>query len=595
MSDHPRPFLNISRSVTGKEWRARLDDDRPGLALAQGFGLPEVVGRVLAARGIDADTCEAFLTPSLRTSMPDPSILKDMDRAAGRIADAVTNDEAIAIFGDYDVDGATSTAVWRRFLRALGREPAIHIPDRVREGYGPNGPALRALAARGVKLVITVDCGTTAFKALDEAREAGLDVIVVDHHTAETRLPAALAVVNPNRLDDTSGLGALCAAGVCFLTVVAVNRELRRRGYHAERGEPNPLDWLDLVALGTVCDVVPLVGLNRVLTAQGLRVMAKRGNVGLAALADLAGVAERPDAYHAGFTLGPRVNAGGRVGGADLGARLLSTDDPIEAAELARALDAHNAERKEIESAVLEEALSMVDGAATGPLILLAAENWHPGVVGIVAGRLKERFHRPACIGAIERGEDGRRLVKTSGRSVPGVDLGAAVITAREAGLLVAGGGHRMAAGFTFDAARMEEVRSFLTERVRAAGDTIDATPILEVDGAVTPAGASIDLVTTLERVAPFGTGNPEPRFVVTDARIVRADVVGERHVRCILSGAGGGRLKAVAFRSLETDLGRALLTAGGRPLHLAGTLRVDRWNGRETPQLTIEDAAIPA
>jgi len=595
MSDHPRPFLNISRSVTGKEWRARLDDDRPGLALAQGFGLPEVVGRVLAARGIDADTCDAFLTPSLKTSMPDPSILKDMDRAAGRIADAVTNDENIAIFGDYDVDGATSTAVWRRFLRALGREPAIHIPDRVREGYGPNGPALRALAARGVKLVITVDCGTTAFKALDEAREAGLDVIVVDHHTAETRLPAALAVVNPNRLDDTSGLGALCAAGVCFLTVVAVNRELRRRGFHAERGEPNPLDWLDLVALGTVCDVVPLVGLNRVLTAQGLRVMAKRGNVGLAALADLAGVAERPDAYHAGFTLGPRVNAGGRVGGADLGARLLSTDDPIEAAELARALDAHNAERKEIESAVLEEALSMVDGAATGPLILLAAENWHPGVVGIVAGRLKERFHRPACIGAIERGEDGRRLVKTSGRSVPGVDLGAAVITAREAGLLVAGGGHRMAAGFTFDAARMEEVRSFLTERVRAAGDTIDATPILEVDGAVTPAGASIDLVTTLERVAPFGTGNPEPRFVVTDARIVRADVVGERHVRCILSGVSGGRLKAVAFRSLETDLGRALLTAGGRPLHLAGTLRVDRWNGRETPQLTIEDAAIPA
>jgi len=593
MSDHPRSFLNVSRSVTGKEWRARLDDDRPGLALAQGFGLPEVVGRVLAARGVTPDICEAFLSPSLRTSMPDPSILIDMDRAAARIADAVMAEEGIAIFGDYDVDGATSTALWRRFLRAVGREPAIHIPDRVKEGYGPNGPALRDLAARGIKLVITVDCGTTAFRALEEAREAGLDVIVIDHHTAETRLPSAHAVVNPNRLDDTSGLGALCAAGVCFLAVVAVNRELRRRGFHAGRVEPNPMDWLDLVALGTVCDVVPLVGLNRVLTAQGLRVMAKRANVGLAALADLAGINERPDAYHAGFALGPRVNAGGRVGGADLGARLLSTEDPVEATELARALDAHNAERKAIESAVLEAALAMVDERGVGPLIMLADESWHPGVVGIVAGRLKERFHRPVCVGAIERGEDGRRLVKTSGRSIPGVDLGAAVIAAREAGLLLAGGGHRMAAGFTFDAERIEEVRSFLTERARAAGDPTDATPILELDGAVTPAGASIDLVTTLERVAPFGTGNPEPRFVVTDARIARADVVGERHVRCILSGAGGGRLKAVAFRSLETDLGRALLGAGGRPLHLAGTLRVDRWNGRETPQLLIEDAAF--
>lgn len=594
MPDLPRSFLDISRSVTGREWRARLDDDRPGLALAQGFGLPEIVGRVLAARGVTAETCETFLAPSLRASLPDPSILIDMDRAAERIARSVTENEGVAILGDYDVDGATSTALWTRFLRALGREPMIHIPDRIKEGYGPNGPALRALAARGAKLVITVDCGTTAFAALEEAREAGLDVIVVDHHAAETRLPPAHALVNPNRLDDTSGLGTLCAAGVCFLTVVAVNRSLRRAGFHGGGAEPNPIDWLDLVALGTVCDVVPLVGLNRVLTAQGLRVMAKRGNVGLAALADQAGLSERPDAHHAGFTLGPRVNAGGRVGGSDLGARLLSTEDPTEAATLARALDAHNAERKEIEVAVLEEALSMIDGTSPPPLILLVGENWHPGVVGIVAGRLRERFHRPVCVGAIERAEDGRALAKTSGRSIPGIDLGAAVIAAREAGLLIAGGGHRMAAGFTFDSARIEEIRSFLTERVLAAGDVSEAAPILELDGAVTPAGASIDLVTTLERVAPFGTGNPEPRFVVTDAHIVRADVVGERHVRCILSGAGGGRLKAVAFRALDTDLGRALLGAGGRQLHLAGALRVDRWNGRETPQLFIEDAAFP-
>jgi single-stranded-DNA-specific exonuclease len=597
MSEPTAPFLNIAESITGKQWVARAADDRMGWALTQGFGLPEIVGRVLAARGVTPETCEAFLSPTLKTLMPDPSDLRDMDRAAERIARAVIDGEPVAVFGDYDVDGATSTALWRRFFRALGRDLVVYIPDRVAEGYGPNAPALRKLAQQGIRLVVTVDCGTTAFAALEAARDAGLDLIVLDHHVAESRLPPALAIVNPNRLDEGEDYRTLCAAGVCFLTVVAVNRELRKAGFHAGRSEPNPMDWLDLVALGTVCDVVPLVGLNRAFAAQGFKVMAKRGNPGLAALADIAGIKEKPDAYHAGYVLGPRVNAGGRVGGADLGARLLSTDDPMEAMDLARRLEGHNAERREVEQVVLEEATAQVEAEADArdSLIFAVGEGWHPGVVGIVASRLKERYARPACVVALETGENGQAIGKASGRSVRGVDLGAAVIAARQAGLLLAGGGHRMAAGFTVAADKIGELRAFLAERIAQQADGGPVLPTLDLDGALSVPGASLDLVATLDRIAPFGTGNPEPRFAIADARIVRADVVGTNHVRCILTGSGGGRLKAIAFRALDSELGQALLRSGGAPLHLAGTLRADRWNGAEGVQLFIEDAAHPA
>jgi single-stranded-DNA-specific exonuclease len=592
----PPAFLDIAQSVTGKRWQLRACDERLAWALAQGRGLPEVVGRVLAARGVTEDGCDTFLAPTLRALLPDPSRFKDMDTAAARIARAVRAGEAIAIFGDYDVDGATSAAILKRFLRAVGVEARLYIPDRVTEGYGPNAPALLRLKAEGIGLVVTVDCGVAAFAALDAAAQAGLDVVVLDHHAAEPRLPPAVAMVNPNRLDEDGAYRTLCAAGVTFLTVVAVNRRLRADGFYGSRPEPDLMEWLDLVALGTVCDVVPLTGLNRALVTQGLKVMARRGNAGLAALADVAGVKERPDAYHAGFVLGPRVNAGGRVGAADLGARLLSTDDPLEAQALALRLDEHNGERRLIEQQVLEDALARVEamGDRAASLVFVAGDGWHPGVVGIVASRLKDRYGRPACVVALETGPDGSVVGKASGRSVRGVDLGAAVIAARQHGLLLAGGGHRMAAGFTVAAGRMDELRTFLAGRIAQQAAEAPLVPTLEFDGVLAVGGATVALVETLARLGPFGTGNAEPRFALADARVVRADVVGANHVRCILTGSDGARLKAISFRSLDTDLGRALLRAGSTPLHLAGHLRIDRWNGVEGVQLFIEDVAFP-
>ena len=595
MTDTPC-FLDVRTSITGKRWQPRPCDDRLAWALAQGRGLPEIVGRVLASRGVTEDACDSFLNPTLKALLPDPSRFRDMDKAAERIARAVLEGESIAVFGDYDVDGATSAALLVRFFRALGVEARIYVPDRVSEGYGPNAPALRRLHAEGVRLVIAVDCGVSAFAALEAAAEVGLDVVVLDHHAAEPRLPPAAAIVNPNRLDEDGQYRTLCAAGVTFVAVVAVNRALRAAGFYAGRNEPALMDWLDLVALGTVCDVVPLTGLNRALVAQGLKVMARRGNTGLAALADVVGLKERPDAYHAGYVLGPRVNAGGRVGMADLGARLLSTDDPVEAMELAQRLEAHNAERRAIEQTVLQDAIARIEALAEfeSELVFVAGEGWHPGVVGIVASRLKERYSRPACVVALETRPDGTLIGKASGRSVRGVDLGAAVIAARQEGLLIAGGGHRMAAGFTVAGDRLSDLRVFLTARIAAQVSAAPLVPTLELDGALSVGAATPALVATLDKLGPFGTGNAEPRFAMADARVVRADVVGANHVRCILSGGDGGRLKAIAFRALESELGKALLTGGSAPLHVAGVLRVDRWNGQEGVQLLIDDAARP-
>ncbi len=591
-------FLGVERSLTGKRWEERLGDARLALALAQRLGLPEVVGRVLAARGVDVDDAERFLDPTLRAYLPDPSALQDMDRAAARLVRAVEEGEKIAVFGDYDVDGATSAAVLARFFAALGIELEIYIPDRLAEGYGPNAPALKRLKAAGTDLVITVDCGITAYEALGEAAAAGLEVVVVDHHAAEARLPAAAAVVNPNRLDDSSGQGQLAAVGVAFLLVVALNRALRDAGWYSRNRCPEPdlMQWLDLVALGTVCDVVPLTGLNRALVAQGLKVMAGRRNAGLAALGDVARLDERPGTYHAGFLLGPRVNAGGRVGEAPLGARLLTCDDPAEAAAIAARLDAYNTERREIELQVLDQAIRQVEETGAGEgLVVVAAEGWHAGVIGIVASRLKERFNKPALVVALENG-----VGKGSARSVPGVDLGAAVIAARQAGLLVNGGGHPMAAGLTVAAESLAELTAFLDARLARRLAEIDYRPSLGIDGALQPRGATLELLAQLERCAPFGVGNVQPRFVLPSVRVSKASVVGDNHVRCFIgaaagspgSGAAGGSLKGIAFRSLESDLGPALLQTAGLPLHLAGRLQADRWGGRESVQFIIEDAA---
>ncbi|TSD84064.1 single-stranded-DNA-specific exonuclease RecJ [Mycobacterium sp. KBS0706] len=580
-------LFGVERSAKGARWIGRAADDRLALALSQRHALPELVARVLAARGIGLDDAPAFLNPTLRALLPDPSVLRDMDRAAERIARAVTAGEGIAVFGDYDVDGATSTALMTRYLRAVGIEPQIHIPDRIAEGYGPNAQALEKLRAGGAGLVVTVDCGTTAFDALEGA--AGVDIVVLDHHTAEPRLPKVAAVVNPNRLDQDPGLGQLAACGVTFLALVALNRTLRKAGLFANRPEPDLMALLDLVALGTICDVVPLTGLNRALVGQGLKVMAQRCNTGLAALADVARVTETVDAYHAGYILGPRINAGGRIGRADLGARLLATEDKAEAARIAALLDEHNVDRKTVEAEVMAAAIAQVEASDAGPVILVAGEGWHPGVVGIVAGRLRERYGRPSCVVGFEGG-----IGKASGRSVPGVDLGAAVIAARQAGLLLSGGGHRMAAGFTVRQEQVAELRAYLTEHIDgqvAAQPGEPMVPLVELDGTLMVEAATVELAETLCRLGPYGAGNPEPRFALPRVRVVAASVVGGGHVACTLVGPDGGRLRAIAFRCADQPVGQALLRRDAL-LHVAGTLRLDRWNGNVRVQLFIDDVA---
>jgi len=588
-------FLGVGRSLTGRRWMPRLSDDRLALQLAQQTDIPELLARVLAARGVTVETCEAHLNPTLKEFLPDPSSLMDMDRAAERIADAITSSEHVAVFGDYDVDGATSSALLKRYFEMAGALLRIYIPDRIKEGYGPNAPAFLKLKDLGVSLIITVDCGTMAHKPLGIAKERGLDVVVVDHHQAEVLLPPAFAIVNPNRLDDTSGLGQLAAVGVVFLLLVALNRTLRARGwFDGDRAEPKLLDLLDLTALGTVCDVVPLTGLNRAFVTQGLKVLGARKNIGLTALGDVSKLEGAPGTYHAGFLLGPRVNAGGRVGRADLGARLLTTHDASEADEIAAALDTYNRERQAIEAVVLEQALEQVEvslarsGANQAPpLIIASAKGWHPGVIGIVASRLKDKYERPTFVIAF----DGKGVGKGSGRSIPGVDLGRAVTAALEAGLLTNGGGHAMAAGLTLAENKLEAFHEFLNARI--ADDVLSAgeTRLLKLDGALTTQAASREMFELLEQAGPYGAGNPEPRFAVPRARVVRADRVGQNHVRCILAGDEGGRLKSIAFRAADSPLGEALLNGRGALFHIAGRLRADDWQGRRDVQLQIDDA----
>jgi len=587
-------LLGIEQSLSGRRWCARAQDDRLAVALAQKLSISDLLARVLAARGVDLTNADRALDPTLRALLPDPSRLKDMDKAATRLADAIEAREPIAIFGDYDVDGATSTAVLTRFLRALDLDPMRYIPDRLAEGYGPNEPAMEKLAADGAKLVITVDCGTLSYAPLERAAALGLTVIVADHHLSEPKLPTAHAVVNPNRLDDDTDLGALAAVGVVFMLVIATNRELRARGFFDDRAEPNPLDWLDLVALGTVADVVPLQGLNRAFVTQGLKIAARRGNAGLTSLFDVARVDEPPSPYHLGYVIGPRVNAGGRVGEAGLGTELLISDDPLAAEPMAKTLDRYNQERRAIEQAVLEAALEQAQNSYTGnremaPLIAVADKGWHPGVIGIVASRLKDRYRRPSLVMALT--EDG--LAKGSGRSVPGVDLGRAVTAALEAGLLVNGGGHVMAAGLTVEQGKIPALSEFLEERLAASVRDAMASHELGLDGVVSVSGATLELINDIARAGPFGSANPEPRFAVSHARVVRSKTVGDgSHIHAVLTDEAGGRLTAIGFGLTETALGQHILSSKA-PLHLAGPIRANHFNGRVTPQLVIDDGAL--
>ncbi len=575
-------FAGLERSVLGRRWQPRLGDARTAMALAQRAGLSETVARILAGRGVDAEHAASFLAPKIRDAMPDPSHLKDMDKAVDRLIAAIDAGEPIAIFGDYDVDGATSAALLHGHLEALGAKVRHYIPDRMKEGYGPNAPALLMLAQEGVRVVVTVDCGTTAHAPLAAAAEAKLDVIVVDHHAAEVSLPQAFAIVNPNRIDQTSELGQLAAVGVAFLLLVALNRTLRKRG----RDAPDLLEALDLVALGTVADVVPLTGLNRAFVAQGLKAIAARARIGIAALADVAGLAETPQAFHLGFLLGPRVNAGGRVGEADLGVRLLTTRDPIEATDLAKRLDGYNRDRQRIEADVLAAALAQAE-ENQNDLTLVAGEGWHPGVIGIVASRLKDRFDRPAFVVALD-GDVG----KGSARSAFGWDIGAATIAARQAGLLVNGGGHANAAGLTVARDALPALRAFLDAHLAEHLKRASRATVLDYDDVVPLSAATPAFLDELEQVGPFGMGNPEPRFVLAGVRIAKADVVGTNHVRCFLQDVRGARLAAIAFRSLDSELGSLLLRGDGAPLHLVGRLKRDTYRGAVRVQFHIEDAA---
>lgn len=593
----PRRFLGVERSLTGRAWLERLDGPgaQTATAIAQRNEVPDVVARVLAGRGVRMEEAAAFLDPTVKRLMPDPSSVTAMDVGAGRIADAIVAGETVAILGDYDVDGAASSALLARFLRAQGREPLVYIPDRIFEGYGPNIDALRKLAASGARLVVCVDCGSTSFAALEAGRELGLSIVVIDHHQLGTELPVADAVINPNRQDDLSGLGHLAAVGVTFLAVVAVSRALRARGWYGDaRKEPELLQWLDLVALGTICDVVPLVGLNRAFAAKGLLAMARRENRGLAALADVARLGGQPAPYHLGFVLGPRINAGGRIGDAALGARLLASDDPAECEALAAELDRLNRERQVLEARMLEEAFAEAEAelaGGPGPAILLtASERWHPGVVGLIASRLKDRYHRPSLAIALQ----SNGLGSGSGRSIAGVDLGHAIREAAARGLLVKGGGHAMAAGLTVEQARLGELRAFLTAALGAPVAASPETDGLKIDAALSAGGATVRLIEELDRAGPFGSGNPEPVFALPAHQVAFADTTHGGHVRVSLKALDGTVLGATAFRAADSALGRALLQSRGRTLHFAGTLSIDQWQGRRQAAFRIIDAAEP-
>ena len=579
------PFAcGVERSLLGQPWRWRRSG---GDDLGR-----DLVDQLLLARGVDEPDLARQRQPTIRDFLPDPSEFRDMDKAAIRLANAVEAGETIAIFGDYDVDGATSAALLTLLLRRLGAEPMIYIPDRLMEGYGPSGAALVELKRRGASLAICVDCGAQAFEALQEASDAALDVIVCDHHQCATSLPVAHALINPNRLDESetgAAHGHLAAVGMAFLLGVALIRELRNRDCFADKPEPRIMDLIDIVALGTVADVARLKTLNRAFVTQGLKVMADRRNVGLAALIEASRLAKAPTCRDLGFALGPRINAGGRVGKSDLGVRLLTTTDPEEARTIAAELDRLNEERRAIEMLVTEQANEQADSQANGPLVLVSGRGWHPGVIGIVASRLKERFHRPAIVIAEE--EDGTG--KGSGRSISGVDMGAAVLAAKDSGLLVAGGGHAMAAGLTVAPGGIGPLREFLQDRMAADVEVALGGRSLLLDALLAPGGVSGSLCDQLDAAGPYGAGWPAPRVAAGPARLMRPGIVGNGHVRAIACGDDGRSFKLIAFRAADTELGQALLSSpADKRWWLAGTIKRDEWNGGNAAEMHLEDAA---
>ena len=584
-------FLGVTQSVTGNRWVARKASDDVATQIAALTGLPAPVARALASRQVQPDGVQRFLEPKLRDILPDPSHLLDMDTAIERTLAALLTDETIILFANFDVDGATSSAQVRRFFRALGKEVGCYIPDRHKEGYGPKVESMRQLAQDGADLIITLDCGTMAHEALSAARDAGADVIVLDHHMAIEELPPAVAVVNPNRLDDPSEHGAIAACGLTFLYLVALNRALREMNYYEDQGitPPDLMGMLDMVAMGTVCDVVPLLGLNRVYVSQGLRILERWNNPGMKALREITGRNGilTPEIF--GFDLGPRINAGSRMGDSRIGSDLLSTDDPELAKELAQRLDDLNVERRAVEAEVMKEArkAALENRAVVPPILIAGGEGWHPGVIGVVAGRLKGNHRRPAIVVSFEGG-----LGKGSGRSIPGINLGALILEAKDRGLLIEGGGHAMAAGLAVSEEKWPAFVAYMEAEVGARLNQAPDPDVMEFDVAMAPAAVTFETVQIFKGMEPFGQGNPRPRVAITRPRIANATIVGEKHVAVQLEGSDGARVRAIAFRAVENPLGDALLHRSDRPLHVAGNLALDEYRGGRNVQMIIEDAA---
>jgi single-stranded-DNA-specific exonuclease len=585
--ESPAAF-NVVRSFSGRRWILRAASDEAVRALSLDGSVSPLLARLLAVRGVTAGEIDGILNPTLKQLLPEPLTLKDMVKAVARTHAAIVGGEKIAVFGDYDVDGSASAALMSEFLTSVGHKPRVYIPDRMTEGYGPSARAMEILKGECASLVITVDCGAAATAALTAAHDIGLDVVVLDHHAIEVA-PPAFAQVNPNQPGDTSGLGHLCAAGVTFVFLVALNRSLREAGWYAANGiaEPDLRAHLDLVGLATICDVVPLTGVNRAFVRAGLVRLSTLARPGIRALAAIAGVAPPFTPYHLGFVFGPRINAGGRVGKCDLGVELLTEKDPARAEDLAALLDLHNKERQAIEKLILEDAIAMAGLQANAPFVLVHGDGWHSGVVGIVAGRLKERFNKPALVAGFE-GLSGRG----SARSIAGIDIGAIVRAAHADGHLSSGGGHAMAAGFSLDAANLDQFREFLEAQFSGQGGALEAASELTLDLPISPAGATTAFIADIARIGPFGSGNPEPLFVATDVRIAFADVVGKDHIRLRLEGGDGARLEAIAFRAASAPLGEGLLKSRGKLIHAAGRLKADEWNGQTRVQLQVEDAA---
>jgi single-stranded-DNA-specific exonuclease len=589
-----RNFLDVARSVSGRRWVPRLEDERLAEAISQRYELPEILGRVMAARGVALDDAEAFLNPTIRSLMPQPSALRDMERGAQRIADAIIAKTKIGIITDYDVDGVSSGAIFKLFLKCVGSDATIHVPDRLTEGYGPSEFAVKSLKEQGCELLLTLDCGVLAHDPLAHAAELGLATIIVDHHQASEILPEAYAVINPNRQDDISGFGYLCAAGVVMILVATINKLLRAAGHYTrERPEPNMLQWLELVALATVCDVVPLKGLNRAYVTQGLKIMSRRENLGLAQLSDISRLKRSPDVYALGFVLGPRLNAAGRIGHADMALELLTTKDKGRANQLAQELELLNRQRQAIEMRVVDAAVIQAEAALgkehRASVLVVTNDNWHPGVVGLAASRLKDRYQLPSFVLA---SNPKKGLASGSGRSIVGVDIGAAIRAAHEAGVIVKGGGHAMAAGLTVEIAKLGALREFLEGRL-ASSVSGAAENTLAIDGALTATGATLDLIELLEQAGPYGAAHSSPMFAFPAHKVVYADPAGADHIRCTLASPDGSRIKAIAFRAMGTELGELLLSERKLPLHIAGRLTIDEWGAKRVPSIQIEDVAV--